>query len=153
MANTSDLRFEIENKPRWLGFATTLGVLTGMPTPADLGIYDNIRISFMNGTQRISLPAFSIRVRSADASGSVSISWMPPLANNDGSALIDLAGYRIYSGRSPNDLRTLVYIRTPALTRWFINMLDSGRHYFAVTAVNTAGVESELSGTVTALIP
>jgi hypothetical protein len=147
------VRFEIENKPSWLAFVAQDGRLTGIPTDAATGIYDNIRIWVTDGVQRVALPLFSIRVRAADARGQVSLRWTPPLENNDGSALTDLAGYRIYAGRTPTTLKTLIYIRTPAATRWFINSLESGYHFFAITAVNSAGIESIWSYKVTAHIP
>ena len=44
-----------------------------------------------------SLPAFSITVTQVGL-GSMSLSWTPPTQNTDGSALTDLAGYKLYYG-------------------------------------------------------
>ena len=49
------------------------------------------------------MPNFNITVHQI-AEGSATLSWMPPTENADGSALTDLAGYRIYYGRNPNTL-------------------------------------------------
>src|SRR5690348_6623409 len=43
-ADPASVRFEIENKPSWLAFVAQDGRLTGIPTDAATGIYDNIRI-------------------------------------------------------------------------------------------------------------
>jgi hypothetical protein len=152
-AGDGTLRFAIENKPRWATFDPDLGSLQGIPSDADVGTYANIRISVTDGISGVSLPAFSIGVRSSSARGSASLSWMPPLDNEDGSVLTDLVGYRIYAGRSPAALTIHDVVRSVGLTRYMITALESGRHYFAITAVNAAGTESKRSAIVSALIP
>ncbi len=81
----------------------------------------------------------------------MSIRWNPPQLNTDGSALTDLAGYRIYMGRAATDLKRIVSIGS-GFTRYTIDALDDGTHFFAISAVNTAGVESALSGPVSATL-
>jgi hypothetical protein len=147
------VRFAIENKPRWARFDADCGSLQGVPSDGDVGTYANVRISVTDGISGVSLPAFSIRVRASNGSGSVSLSWMPPLDNEDGSALTDLAGYRIYSGLSPSNLTIHDAVGSAGLTRYVITALESGRHYFAISAVNAAGTEGARSAIVSALIP
>jgi hypothetical protein len=146
-------QFSIQNKPHWAVFDPVWGHLAGIPEPQDAGAYSGIRISVTNGTVRSSLPDFSIRVRAAADTRSVSLSWEPPHLNEDGTALTNIAGYRIYTGRSAGALTPLIELRTSGLTRYVVESLEAGTHYFAVTTVNTRGRESRLSPTISTLLP
>ncbi|HEY8507564.1 MAG TPA: hypothetical protein VIL32_04345, partial [Steroidobacteraceae bacterium] len=148
------VHFEIQGKPVWAEFNSQTGVLKGTPGPQHLGAHQNIQISATDGVSRASLPTFLITVLSNPGSGgSATVSWIPPTVNEDGTALTNLAGYRIYSGTSATNLKLLVSINQPGLTRYFVESLAPGRHYFAMTAVNSEGVESELSEIASILIP
>jgi hypothetical protein len=59
------LTFSISNKPSWATFSSTTGALSGTPSNADAGTDSNITISVSDGTQSVSLAAFSIAVSSA----------------------------------------------------------------------------------------
>lgn len=74
-----------------------------------------------------------------------SLSWTPPTQNVDGSALTDLAGYRIHYGKSSSALDQTVQLANPAITSFVIDKLDAGTWYFAVTAYASSGAESALS--------
>lgn len=141
-------RFEIENAPRWAGFSTFNGRLSGVPKNADAGVYPAIRISVTDGASRASLPSFAITVYGTTPVRSVSISWRPPTRNTDGTALTDLTGYRIYSGPSASSLTPLVSLRNPGLMRYVIEELAPGTHHFALTALSAAGTESAFSKVV-----
>jgi hypothetical protein len=145
--------FAAVNVPSWATFDPKLGQLQGVPSAADVGGFGNIRIFASYAGQLAVLPAFAIQVRSPTASGSVSFQWDPPTQNEDGSVLTDLAGYRIYSGSSVSELAMRISVPNPGLTRYFIDSLASGQHFFAVTAVNAAGAESKLSPIALVLIP
>jgi hypothetical protein len=54
----------------------------------------------------------------------------------------DIAGYRVYYGRVSGDYTQLVTVTNP---RAKIGVSSSRTTYFAVTAYNTNGVESDLS--------
>jgi len=70
------------------------------------------------------------------------ISWLPPLQNEDGSALTDLAGYRLYyNGSLLTDLGA-------GLATYVVDGLSTGTHCFYMTALNSKGVESVPSETV-----
>ncbi len=56
------LRFSIENRPRWAGFDTLTGALSGTPVNDDVGNYNNIVIGVSDGTQTVFLPPFDITV-------------------------------------------------------------------------------------------
>ena len=73
------------------------------------------------------------------------VSWTPPVQRTDGSALTDLAGYRVYYGKGLNSLTQIIDIRNAGQTSQFIDNLDTGTWYFAVTAYTRDGLESEMS--------
>jgi hypothetical protein len=86
--------------------------------------------------------------------GSVTLSWIAPTMNFDGTALVDLSGYRIYEGTSsdPSALTPIVTLTNPGLSIYVLENLSSGRHYFAMTAVNSVASESDLSNVATVVI-
>ena len=85
---------------------------------------------------------------SRDVLGSVTLEWTPPQANTDGSYAGDLAGYVIYWGREPGSYEQQVRIENVGLTAYVIDGLRPATYYFAATAFNSAGVESDFSNEV-----
>ena len=109
-------------------------------------MYRNIVISVSDGKASASLPAFSVEVAdSRSATGAETLTWTPPTQNEDGSPLMNLAGYRVYWGRSGESLSNSVRIDNPSVTRYVVENLAPGDYEFAVTAVNARGVESRFS--------
>lgn len=143
-ADGDTLQFSIANQPSWARFDTSTGELTGTPALADVGTYTGISISASDGLDRVTLAAFSITVL-AVGTGTATISWVPPTANTDGTALTDLAGYRIHYGTNASSLDRVIVIDNPGLTSYTIEELGPGRWYFGVTSVTTDGAESTLS--------
>jgi hypothetical protein len=141
------LIFGIRNKPSWASFDTTTGQLEGTPQFGDLGTYDDIVISVSDGRATDSLPGFSIKV-SQDVLGSVTLEWAPPQLNTDGSYAGDLAGYVIYWGTESGSYDQQVRIDNVGLTAYVIDSLSPATYYFAATAFNSAGVESDFSNEV-----
>jgi hypothetical protein len=150
-ADGDALAFSISRKPAWAKFDPTSGRLWGTPKAADVGNFTNIRISVSDGKESASLGAFDLSVDPL-ALGSATLSWNPPTDNTDGSALTDLAGYRIYYGRNKQDLKRSVVIQNPGLTRYVIENLTPARWHFAMTSINSAGLESPRSQTVSKII-
>ncbi len=146
-ADGDKLQFSVARKPDWAKFDAATGRLWGTPTAADVGNFTNIRISVSDGTEQASLAAFDLSVDPL-AVGSATLSWNPPTDNVDGTTLTDLSGYRIYYGRSANQLNHTVVINNPGLTRYMVENLVPGRWHFAMTSVNDAGRESPRSATV-----
>jgi hypothetical protein len=97
------------------------------------------------------LPAFGITVL-AVATGSATVTWTAPTTNSDGTALTDLAGYRIAYGRAADSLTESVSVNNAGLTTYTVDGLVSGAWFFAVYAVNTAGTESDTSNVATKTI-
>ena len=66
----------------------------------------------------------------------------------DANTEVDLAGYRVYQGAGSNPA-TFTRVQQVAATTATIKGLDNSSHSFAVTAYNTAGMESAYSNVVT----
>lgn len=150
-ANGNTLAFSIQNKPGWAGFSISNGQLSGSPAAGDVGGYSNIIISVSDGVASVSLPAFAIGVTQI-STGSATLNWTVPTQNTDGSALTNLAGYRIYYGTSASAMNQVVDIPTTGLTTYQITGLGSGTWYFAVRAYNSTGTESDLSNVASKVI-
>lgn len=145
------LTFSIQNQPAWTTFDTLTGRLSGTPGDGDVGNYGNIVISVSDGRASSGLTGFSIAVDQI-ALGSVTLAWSPPTTNADGSPITNLAGYRIYYGRSSTDLDQVVTLDNAGITRYVIENLSPATYYFAMTSFNTLSVESDRSGTVSRTI-
>lgn len=141
------LVFSISNQPAWARFNAETGRLSGTPGAGDVGLYTGIVITASDGRQSAALPAFELSVVHS-ASGNVTLSWNPPTRNEDGTALRDLAGYRIYVGRRPDALSRVIVLNNPGLTRYVIENLTPANWHFAMTSFNHDGRESRRSATV-----
>ena len=145
------LMFSVANLPGWANFNTASGGISGTPGDADVGIASNIRITVTDGSSSVTLGPFSITVTSISL-GSATLSWTPPIENEDGTAIIDLAGYRIYWGTTPGSYPNSVSINNPGVVMFVVDNLVPGSYEFAITAFNTAGVESVYSNTATKIV-
>jgi fibronectin type 3 domain-containing protein len=81
--------------------------------------------------------------------GTAALTWAAP------TGTVTVTGYRVYYGVASRSysqaLGSGAYVKTPSAT---VSGLLSGRtYYFAVTAVNAAGVESAYSNEASKLIP
>lgn len=141
------LTFSIQNRPVWASFSTATGRLNGTPGAGDVGTFTNVRITVSDGQAQASLGAFSIAVNQI-ALGSVTLSWIPPTTNEDGTALTDLSGYRIYYGRSVDALDQTINIGNAGTTRWVIENLSPATWFFAMTSFRAGTIESERSITI-----
>lgn len=139
------ITFTIGNRPSWSTFDTSTGQLTGQPSLGDIGIYANIAISASDGNDSVDLPQFSIEVTQT-ALGSMTLSWSAPTQNDDGSALTDLAGYRLYFGTASGNYSNQVTIDNASISSYVIENLLPDTYYVVATAYNLTGVESRYSG-------
>jgi len=85
-------------------------------------------------------------------SGSATLSWQAPGANVDGSALTDLAGYRVYWGTTPGTYSKSTHLNATARTHT-VTGLARGTWYFVVTALNSQGTESSYSNVWSKAVP
>lgn len=139
------LTFNVSNKPTWANFDSGTGSLTGTPTLANVGMNSSIQISVSDGEASANLSEFSVEVTQV-ALGSTSLSWSAPTQNEDGTALTDLAGYKIYYGRSSGNYSNEIRIDNASVTNYLVENLSPSTYYFAATAFNAEGTESRLSG-------
>jgi hypothetical protein len=141
------LQLAIANLPRWSQFDVATGRLSGTPSREDVGTYDNVRISVSNGQASAVLPDFSLQVADTQ-SGRVTVSWDPPTANIDGTAVTNLAGFRVYYGQSPDRLTSRLDVANPGVTAVVVEDLSPTTWYFAVAAYTRENVEGERSDVV-----
>jgi hypothetical protein len=134
------LTFSIQNRPAGNVLPTT--GLSGTPTAA--GTHTNILIAVSDGKVSASLPAFTITV-DQPATRSVTLTWQAPTLNEDGSPLTDLAGYEVRYGQSAGQYSQTLSLPNAALTSVTVEDLAPATWYFAVKAVNSAGVQSSFS--------
>lgn len=145
------LSFGVRNLPRWAAFDASSGRLFGTPGSGDIGLYSDIVIDVSDGQVSTELPAFAIEVV-ANANGAVTLSWVAPTQNEDGSPLLDLAGYEIYWGPQSGSYPYSVQISNPGITAYTLENLTAGTYYFAMKARNSQGVTSTFSGETAATI-
>jgi hypothetical protein len=147
-ADGDTLTFSIANRPAWAAFDVATGRLFGTPAAASVGVYSNVVISVSDGKASAALAPFAITV--ADMSiGAASLTWTPPTANTDGSALVNLAGYRIAYGASATQLTQIIQIANAGLSSYLVENLARGTYYFTVRAYTSSGAESADSNVVT----
>jgi Putative Ig domain len=145
------LMFSIQNEPTWTAFDTMTGTLSGTPATGNVGTYPNVVISVSDGTAAASLAAFSITVAQAEP-GSATVSWTVPTENSDGSTATNLSGFNVYYGTDSGNLSQKVAVKSITQTSQGFSGLASGTWYFAVTTLNSAGLESDQSNSASATV-
>jgi hypothetical protein len=78
----------------------------------------------------------------------VTLAWQPPTTNTNGSPITNLAGYKIHYGTQSANYTDVVSVDNAGVARYVVENLPKGTYYFALTAYNSQGVESELSAEV-----
>lgn len=147
--NGDPLSFSVTNPPGWAQFDSMTGRLWG--TPSGAGKFGPVTLTVSDGFHSSSLQSFTLYV-SEPTVGSATVSWMPPTERTDGSALTDLAGFKIYYGQSQGALTHVMTISNPGQTLQVVENLGGGTWYFAVTAFDTDGMESTKSTAVSKTI-
>lgn len=149
---SGNVTFSIQNAPSWLSLDIATGALSGTPQAGDAGTDSNIVLSVSDGQTSASLSPFTITVaQSGSGSGNATLTWTAPTSNTDGSALTDLAGYKIYYGTSSTALNQVVTV-TSGVTSYIVEGLTSGTWYFAIRSYTSVGTESALSNVVSKTI-
>ena len=138
----AQLTFSINNQPEWADFDRGTGALTGVPQQADAGTTYGISITVSDGPNQVDLLPFDLTVEQV-VLGSVTLSWTPPTENVDGTALQDLAGYKIRYGSSPGNYSDTIVVDNPGVSRYMVDNLSPNNWYFIITAYDMAGHESE----------
>lgn len=156
-ADGDNLTFVIANKPTWASFNSNTGRLSGTPGDPDIGVNSNIQIYVSDGHQGYaSLPAFNISVQDvAPQTGSTSLKWTAPVARADGTALAlsEIAGYKVYYGKTAGNYSNSLNINGGSSTSATISNLTTGTYYMVVTTRDSAGRESGQSSMVAKQVP
>ncbi|HLE01695.1 MAG TPA: fibronectin type III domain-containing protein [Bdellovibrionota bacterium] len=84
--------------------------------------------------------------------GSITLGWNAPTTNTDGTAVDDLAGYRVRIGTSSGTYATTVDVGATTTTT-IPNLISGQTYYFVVSAINTSGAESNASAEVSKVAP
>ena len=90
-----------------------------------------------------------------ETSDTPTLSWDAPMNRVDGSKLYpgEIAGYRIYYRRPDESRFNSYFVDAPNQTSWTPTRLTSGKYRFAVSTVDTTGLESPRSETLRVTIP
>ena len=89
-------------------------------------------------------PATIVSSPGTTATPTILLTWEAPTMNNDGTALTDIAGYKLYYGQASRQYTSTVNVG--AQTSYHLTDLQDGRtYYFAVTAYDSSGKESTFS--------
>ncbi|HEX5419595.1 MAG TPA: putative Ig domain-containing protein, partial [Gammaproteobacteria bacterium] len=124
-ADGDTLSFTIQHKPAWASFSASTGKLSGKPLAGNVGTYSDIVIAVTDGSATRQLPAFDITVEAVSL-GSATLTWTAPTQRTDGTALTNLAGYKIYWGQQAGSYTNEVTLGNPGLTTYVIDDLGSG---------------------------
>ena len=79
---------------------------------------------------------------SRTAAGAVTLTWVPPADNTNGTPLTDLAGYHIHYGTSQDNMNQVIDLAGTSTTEYEVSGLAPGTYYFAISAYTTEGTES-----------
>jgi len=91
--------------------------------------------------------ANAIVMITVNVNGTISLSWVAPTENVDGSALIDLAGFKIYYGDQSRTYLGSIDVNDMNATSFNVT-LASGDYFVAMTARDEDGNESAYSNEV-----
>lgn len=138
---------QIAGLPNWLSFDPSSEELHGSPANEETGINDSVVLDTVDELGRSQSHQLTIEV-AAISGFTAEFSWWAPTQRTDDSALTNLAGFKIYAGRNQHDMEEWVTIPNPSIDRHTIENLGSGTWWFALSAYDSAGAESEKSAAV-----
>lgn len=80
----------------------------------------------------------------------VTFQWEIPTENEDGTPLLDLAGFKLYQSAETGVYTTIPVsdIDNPGIATYVLEGVNEGLWYFVVTAYNVNGLESDHSNEV-----
>lgn len=86
-------------------------------------------------------------VVTAPTTYSAQLSWSAPATRADGTPLSisDLAGYEIYYTTDDSTVSRTITVSSSAALSYTLSNLGAGNYYFAMAAIDTAGLKSNLS--------
>jgi len=91
-------------------------------------------------------------VSSNPGSVSTTLSWSIPLEREDGSALVNLAGFQIYFGKQSGQYDRMIILDNPSLSRYVVEGLDQDTYFFVIDAYAVDGATSLHSNEVARIV-
>jgi hypothetical protein len=119
--NGDTLTFSVASLPAWASFNSSTGRINGTPSVANVGTYNNIRITVSDGSLSASLPAFSITV-----SQPVVTNAAPTISGTPATQVVANNAYSFTPGASDPDGDTLTFSVT-AMPVWASLSKSTGR--------------------------
>ncbi len=118
-------------------------ILTGITTSADGSYYCVISNSSSSATSNNAL----VNVVAAVVTGNARITWSKPTKRADGSTLsaAEIEGYKLYYSTTASGSMAAMVDLDPEELSVDVNDLAVGTHYFAMSTIDTNGLESSLS--------
>lgn len=116
-----------------------------------IGLVFSVLLTACNdtGDSAVAPPTGSSETQTASVN-SAQLSWSVPFTrvNGDSIKMGELSGYVIRYGQAPNALTESLHVQDAHVTRKEVAGLSTGDWYFAVQAVDTEGLVSAPSATV-----
>jgi len=76
----------------------------------------------------------------------ITLNWVVPTKNTNGTALTDLVGYKIYYGTTVDSMSNVIVLDDVTLSSYTVTNLDANTlYYFKISAVNFDNKESSFS--------
>lgn len=127
---------------------------TGATTCIASGDWSGTKV--LNGTQTFATvtTAKTYTLTCTEGSGTAKATWTAPTQNTDGSALTNLAGFKLFYATSlaalPN--ASPVLINNKLTTTYDVTGLGAGTWYFGLKAFSSTGVDSVMSNTASKVV-
>ena len=99
-----------------------------------------------------SAPAPAPAPAPSPTAGTATLQWAKPTLNVDGTPLTDIGGYRVVYGISATSLTNSISVPDANSTSYVITGLSPGVYYFAITTLNSSGIESTASNPSEAIV-
>ena len=127
----------------WFGSKATSGTASTVPLTQDTTF--TLECTGPGGSA-----SQSITVNVQSPTGVATLSWTPPTTKEDGSALDNLAGYKVYyrsstDGTSPGSYSNQIVINNPGISTYIIENLLPATYYFVIAAFDSNGFQSSYS--------
>jgi hypothetical protein len=94
----------------------------------------------------------AVAMTAVNTLGEVSINWVAPSENVDGTPLVDLRSYRIYYGLVSRSYSDSIDVVDPAATSHAFTV-PSGDYYITMTALDADGNESAYANEILRTVP
>lgn len=147
------LTVSASNLPGWVSLNSGTGRLSGTPQDGDIRTWSGISLTVSDGLASDRLPTFTVTVVDENAApGSVTLSWLPPTQQIDGSPIDSLSGYRLLYGQASREYSEAIVINNPGITTYLVEGLSAGDWYFAIQTVDGDGLVSDPSAEARARI-